>query len=143
MELLEERQTKGFERAALASGVDQRIFFLDPADRKLLEMTVRGTLTRREAGMLVGRTCGTVTRRVRRLLERLHDPLVVALVDYGQLLPELYREVGLAYFLRRLSLTRIGVEFGLSRYTARRIIEYIRGWHGGARPGVRGPSGRR
>src|SRR5712671_4112282 len=133
MELLEERQTKGFERAGLPSGVDQRIFFLDPADRKLLEMTVRGTLTRRGAGMLVGRTCGTVSRRVRRLLERLHDPLVVALVDYGQLLPELYREVGLAYFLRRVPLTRIGVEFGLSRYTARRIIEYIRGWHGAAK----------
>src|SRR5260221_10724938 len=106
MELLGERQTKGFERAALASGVDQRIFFLDPADRKLLEMTVRGTLTRREAGMLVGRTCGTVTRRVRRLLERLHHPLVGALGDFRQLFPEVYRGGGLGDFLRRLLLAR-------------------------------------
>src|SRR5258706_1190650 len=103
MELLEERQTKGFERAGLPSGVDQRIFFLDPADRKLLEMTVRGTLTRREAGMLVGRTCGTVTRRVRRVLERLHHPLVVALVEFGQLLPDVYAQGGLGDFPPRLS----------------------------------------
>jgi hypothetical protein len=129
MELLAERQTRGFERAALASGVDKRILFLDPSDRKLLEMTVRGTLTRREAGMLVGRTSGTISRRVRLLLKRLHDPIVAALVDYGQLLPELYREVGLAYFLRRMSLTRISAEFALSRYTAQRMLEYIRGWH--------------
>ena len=129
MELLEERQTRGFERAGLACGVDKRILFLDPMDRKLLEMTVQGTLTRREAALLVGRTSGTISRRVRLLLKRLHDPMVAALVDYGQLLPAMYREVGLAYFLRRLSLTRIAAEFGLSRYTAKRMLQYIRGWH--------------
>jgi hypothetical protein len=133
MELLAERQTRGFERAGLACGVDKRILFLDPMDRKLLELTVSGTLTRRQAGALVGLSSGTVTRRIRRLMDRLNDPLVVALVDYGQLLPELHREVGLAFFLRKRSFAQIEVEFGLSRYAAKRMVQYVRWWQEASR----------
>lgn len=135
MELLEERQTRGFERAGASRGLEKRILFLDPSDRKLLELTVNGTLTRREAGILVGLSSGTVTRRVRRLLDRLHDPIVAALADYGQLLPELHREVGLAYFLRKRSLTQIEREYGLSRYAVKRMVQYIQGWHEASRSG--------
>jgi hypothetical protein len=133
MELLEERQTRGFERAGLNCGIDKRILFLAPLDRKLLELTVSGTLTRRQAGALVGLSSGTVTRRVRRLLDRLNNPLVVALVDYGQLLPELHREVGLAYFLRKRSFAQIAVEFGLSRYMAKQMVQHVRWWHEASR----------
>jgi len=133
MELLEERQTRGYDRAGASRGLEKRILFLDPSDRKLLELTVRGTLTRREAGILVGLSSGTVTRRVRRLLDRLHDPIVAALADYGQLLPELHREVGLAYFLRKRSFTQIEREYGLSRYAVKRMVQYIQGWHEASR----------
>jgi hypothetical protein len=51
MELLAERETRGFEAAGVGVGVERRILFLDPADRKFLQLTVRGTLTRREAGL--------------------------------------------------------------------------------------------
>jgi hypothetical protein len=129
MELLEERQTRGFERAGVASGLEKRILFLAPLDRKLLELTVSGKLTRREAGMLVGLSSGTVTRRVRRILDRLHDPIIVALVDYGPLLPELYREVGLGFFLRKQSYKQLEAEYQLSRYTLERMVQYIRVWH--------------
>jgi len=129
MELLEERQTRGFDRAGVASGVQKRILFLDPSDRKLLELTVSGKLTRREAGMLVGLSSGTVTRRVRRILNLLHDPIIVALVDYGALLPELYREVGLGFFLRKQSYKQLEAEYQLSRYTLERMVQYIRVWH--------------
>jgi DNA-directed RNA polymerase specialized sigma subunit len=142
MELLEERQTRGFERAGASKGLEKRILFLDPVDRKLLELTVRGTLTRREAGMLVGLSSGTVTRRVRRLLDRLHHPIVAALVDYGQLLPELHREVGLAHFLRNRSFTEIEGEYGLSRYAVTRMVQYIQGWHEASRSTGNGRSKR-
>jgi hypothetical protein len=135
MELLEERQTRGFDSAAVSSGVGKRILFLDAVDRKLIELTVKGTLTRREAGMLVGMPGGTVTRRIRRMLERLNDPLVVALVDYGKLLPELHQEVGLAFFLRKRSFSAIEAEFGLSRYAVKRMIDYVRGWYGAFKGG--------
>jgi DNA-directed RNA polymerase specialized sigma24 family protein len=130
MELLAERQTRGYSAAGVGAGVERRILFLDPAERKFLQLTLRGTLTRREVGVLLGLPCGTVTRRLHGLLDRLNDPLVVALVEEGQLLPELHREVGLAYFLRRLTMTEIEGEFGLSRYAVKRMLEYVRGWHG-------------
>jgi DNA-directed RNA polymerase specialized sigma24 family protein len=129
MELLAERQTRGYEVASLSQGIEKRILFLDPADRKFLQLTLRGTLSRREVGLLLGLTCGTVTRRLHGLLNRLNDPLVVALVERGEFLPELHREVGLAYFLRGMSITQIEVAFQLSRYAVRRRLEYVRGWH--------------
>jgi hypothetical protein len=128
MELLEERQTRGFHAAGLAAGVEKRIAFLDPVDRKLLEMTLTGKLTRREAAVLVGRASGNVTRRIHTLLRRLHDPVVTALVRDGKLLPEWYREVGLAFFLRKTPAERIMFDYAMSRYEVRKIVTYIRGW---------------
>ena len=101
MELLETRQTYVSARPGASRGVERRMEFLAPGDRKFLELCLSGKLTRREVGMLVGIDCGSVTRRVRRLMKRLNNRLVVGLVEEGQLLPELYREVGLAFFLRR------------------------------------------
>jgi DNA-directed RNA polymerase specialized sigma24 family protein len=135
MELLAERQTRGYEVANLSQGIEKRILFLDPADRKFLQLTLRGTLSRREVGLLLGLTCGTVTRRLHGLLNRLNDPLVVALVERGEFLPELHREVGLAYFLRGMSITQIEMAFQLSRYAVRRRLEYVRGWHAGPKAG--------
>jgi hypothetical protein len=137
MELLAERETRGFEAAGVGVGVERRILFLDPADRKFLQLTVRGTLTRREAGLLLGLPCGTVTRRVHGLLKRLHDPLVVALVEEGQFLPELHREVGLAFFLRNRTQSQIEREFGVSRYAVKRMLEYVKGWHEAKKGGGR------
>ena len=131
MELLEERQTKGFSAVSIGSGIDKRIEFLDLADRKLLEVTVRGALSRREAGMLLGLSSGTVTRRIHVLVNRLHEPIVVALVDYGELLPELHREVGLAYFLRKWPMSMIAREMGLTQYEVKRMLAYVRGWQKG------------
>src|SRR5690349_5630865 len=129
MELLETRQTYAKHRAGVSVGIERRMEFLEPADRKLLELTVKGKLTRREAGMLVGMSCGTVTRRVRRLIERLNDPLIVALVERGQLLPELHREVGLMHFLRGTPLKRVARDLGLSMHAARGMVQYVRLWH--------------
>ena len=132
MELLADRQTRGYEPVPVAAGIDKRIFFLEPADRKFLQLALSGTLTRREIGLLLGQTNGTISRRVRGLLKRLNEPIVIALVDRGEFLPEGHREVGLAFFLRGLTLDQIAAEFDYSRYAVRKILEFVRGWHGGA-----------
>ncbi len=133
MVVLDELGTRGFERVGIMAGVERRILFLDLADQKLLQLTLKGSLTRRDVAMLVGIAPGTVGRRIRRLLTRLHDPMVAALVESGELLPELHREVGLAFFLRRWTLERIGREYGLSRREIGRMLQYVRGWFGGVR----------
>jgi hypothetical protein len=131
MELLETMQGRGYERVDIHRGIQKRMQFLEPADRKLLEITLRGQLSRREAGMILGLDAGTVTRRIHTLLKRLNTRMVAALVEDGELLPELHREVGLAFFLHRRSHKWIARQFGLSEYIVRRMIEYVRGWQEG------------
>ena len=129
MDLLETRQTRGYQRVEIHRGIEKRMQFLEPADRKLLEITLRGRLSRREAGAMLGMDAGTVTRRIHTLLRRLNTRIVGALVEEGELLPEMHREVGLAFFLHKRSQKRIAREFGLSEYMVRRMLAYIRGWH--------------
>src|SRR6478735_5754574 len=126
MDLLETRQTRGFDRAALHRGIEKRMKFLEPVDRKLLEITLRGKLSRREAGMIMGLDAGTVTRRIHTLMRRLNSRVVAALVDDGDLLPELHRDVGLAFFLHRRSIRWIARQGGLSEYAVRGMITYVR-----------------
>jgi DNA-binding CsgD family transcriptional regulator len=102
--------------------------FLEPAERRMLELSLSGRLTRAEAAALMGCDRGTVTRRVRSLMRRLHEPIVVALAEEGALLPELHREVGLAFFLRRESIAVIARRYGVSRYGVKRMIDTVRGW---------------
>jgi hypothetical protein len=129
MELLAINETRGFDRAQLGTGLQQRLRFLDEPDRKLLEFTLVGRLSRREAAMLLGMSCGNVSRRIRRLMQVLHEPLVVALIDDGQFMPEMHREVGLAYFLRRWPIPLIAREMEMTRYHVKRVLAYVRGWY--------------
>src|SRR5687768_14793051 len=127
MDLLEHCQTKGYSPAQIGPAVARGMPFLDPPEKKLLEMVLSGRLSRREIAALTGVPVQTVSRRLLRLLARLHDPLVTALIEHGQLLPELHREVGLAYFLRRRPVRRIGADYRLTQYQVRRILTYING----------------
>jgi DNA-directed RNA polymerase specialized sigma24 family protein len=134
MSMLAECQTRGFQAASVPRGIEKRILFLDPADRKLLELTLQQRLSRREIGLLVGLSAGQVTRRVHTLLARLDRPVVRKLVDDGALLPDGYRAVAIAHFLRHESLRELARRTGLSLYEVRRIVTYVKGWHnGGAR----------
>lgn len=128
MDLLETRQTRGYGRVELNQGLQKRMKFLEPADRKLLEITYEGRLTRREVGMVMGLDAGSVTRRVNTLLGRLDTPIVRALVEDGDFLPELHREVALAFFLHRRSIRWISRELDLSQYAVRGMITYVRTW---------------
>ena len=129
MDLLETRQTRGYDRVELHRGIERRMKFLEPVDRKLLEITLRGKLSRREAGMIMGLDAGTVTRRIHTLMRRLNSRVVMALVDDGDLLPEFHRDVGLLFFLHRRSIPRIARQLGLSQYAVRGMITYVRAWH--------------
>jgi hypothetical protein len=129
MDLLETCETRGYERVALHRGIQKRLRFLEPADRKLLEMTLGGKVSRREAAMIMGVDAGTVTRRVNSLLRRLNSRVVAALAEDGDLLPELHRDVGLAFFLHRRSVRWIARQGGLSVYAVRGMITYVRTWH--------------
>jgi|SRR5688572_8411708 len=129
MDLLAINETRGFEALELRPALARRMQFLDERDKKLLEMTFVGRISRREGATLMGMSRGGVTRRIRRIMNLLHDPFIVRLIDQGQLLPEGYQEIGLAFFLRRWPVERIAREVGMTPYQVRRALTYVRGWH--------------
>jgi DNA-directed RNA polymerase specialized sigma24 family protein len=129
MEMLAIAETRGFDAAGLAPALARRARFLDERDQKILELTGAGRLSRREAALLLGMSHGGVTRRIHRLMQLLGDPLIVALIEDGQFLPDVQREVGLAFFLWQWPIKRIAQKFDLSLYRVRRMLEYVRGWH--------------
>lgn len=133
MSLLTTPRTGRRHPVPLSPGVDRRIAFLHPAERKLLEISLGSDFTRREIATLLGTSAGTITRRLRNILARLHRPIVAALVERGDLLPELYKEIGLAYFLRRTSIHQIARQLQLSPHRVTMIIQYLKGWLKGAR----------
>src|SRR5688500_7598558 len=59
----------------------RRLNALPQRDRAIVELTLPVNLSRDGIARAVGVTAGQVTRRLRTLYARLHDPLVVALFD--------------------------------------------------------------
>jgi hypothetical protein len=77
-----------------------RARFLEEQDRRIVEMLAKGNLSRREVAGLVGISASALTRRVQRLAGRLHDPIVVALIEGDKVLPGELRQLGLEHFLQ-------------------------------------------
>lgn len=104
---------------------------LDRDDRLLVELVVRDRLARRKLAEIFREHPATVMRRLHRLVARLHDPLVLALMDDTRPLAPDLRDVGLDYFLLRRPLARIGRERGRTLHDVRGVVQFLRGWHRG------------
>jgi hypothetical protein len=112
----------------------ERARFLSEEDRKLVEMSLRYSLTRRQMGVALGFTAGTITRKLRHLVARLRDPLVIAIIDPACTLPPEHRQIGIEYFLHQASIPSLAVKHDTPRNEIREMVEYIRGWHRGVSP---------
>jgi hypothetical protein len=109
----------------------QRYRLLSPQDKLLIDMAMKYRLSRREMGLVLNIAPGAVSRRLRRVLNRLNDPLVVALIDPTCTLDPEHRQVGIEYFLHRRNVQTISRTQQRSRHEVRAMIEYVRGWHRG------------
>jgi hypothetical protein len=114
----------------------ERAKFLDQNDQKLIELSLRYNLTRRQMGTALGLTAGTITRKLRQLIARLRDPLIVAITHPDCTLPPLHRQIGIEYFLHRTPTPRLASKHGMTRTEIREMLEFIRGWHRGAAPAI-------
>ena len=108
-----------------------RVKFLSDQDRALVELSLRHGLSRRKMGLALGLTAGTVTRRLRRLMSRLRDPLIVAVTDPLCTLPPEHRQITIEYFLHEISIPKIAQLHEMTRFEVREMLEYVRGWHRG------------
>ena len=115
----------------------RRAQFLPEQDQRLLRLALKYRLSIREIATLIGCNHGSVVRRLRRLQQRLCDPIVVALVDRFCPLGSQDREMALDYFLRSRPLCEIARCSGLPPREVRRRILYVKGWASGRKEGAR------
>ena len=107
----------------------KRAELLPEPDRALVFMSFKASATRHMIACALGLNPGTVTRRLQRIGARLHDPLVIALLDRTcPLVPE-YRQIGIEHFLQGFSTHAIGERHRMSHDRVRRMLNAVRLWH--------------
>lgn len=119
------------QRVAVAPALLKRLDLLPDSDRAMVALALEGRVSRREIAQLLGLPPGTVSRRLRRLGNALHDPIVVALVERPIGLPAEYRQLGIEHFLLGFSTRRLADLHQMTRHEVRKALEHIRGWFRG------------
>jgi DNA-directed RNA polymerase specialized sigma24 family protein len=112
-------------------GLWERIALLRPDDRTLLELSLRAGASYRVIGRALKRSPGSVSRAIRRLGRRLHDPLVVGLLHRDCPLDPVYRQIAVEHFLTGLSVPELSRKHERSIPEVRRIVHFVRTWHRG------------
>ncbi len=118
---LRNAQAELLERAAL----------LDQPDRLLVELAIKHRYSTRQIGRLMHAPGGTIYRRLRRLLNRLHDPLVIALLRPNCPLRAEFRQIAIENALIGRGLRELADQHQLTTHQVRQMLEYARGWHRG------------
>lgn len=106
-------------------------------DRLLLELVFRDGLTHREIAEVMRIPRGSVSRRVRRLLRRINDPLVIALGSESCPLPQSLRALALRVYRDRVRLSELAREHAVAVSTLRKRLLFVRAWFDGLREGPR------
>ncbi len=125
----------GDNRLAAAASIEarqqallRRAVFLPDQQRLIIEAVVTGRVTRRQLARIAGCHAGTMCRRIRRIAQRLYNPIVIALTEPGCSLPAQYRQVGIEYFLHGDPQTRIASRHTLTTAEVRKITDFIKTW---------------
>jgi hypothetical protein len=100
-------------------------------ERMLVDLAVGQRIGLRALARIVRLPPGTVTRRLRRILARLRDPLVIAMLDpHCPLQPEM-RQLGVEHWLLNRSQRALAETHRITVHEVRRMLDYIRAWHRG------------
>jgi DNA-directed RNA polymerase specialized sigma24 family protein len=110
-----------------AAALRQRIALLSPEERALAELAAGGA-SHRQIATLIKCTPGSVTRRLGRLRNRLHDPRVVALLHPECPLDAEYRQVGVERILLDHSLRELAARHEVSDGEIRRRLDAVDFW---------------
>jgi DNA-directed RNA polymerase specialized sigma24 family protein len=116
-------------RAAETNAIRERIALLLPPDRALAELVLRDGATHRQIARLLKITPGQVSRRVRGIGKRLHDPRVVALLHPDCPLEPEYRQVGVERFLQDRSVHDLAAAHACPAAEIRRKLVAINFWY--------------
>jgi hypothetical protein len=113
-------------------GLWDRIALLARDDQVLVELSLKAGASHRQIGRLLKRSPGSVSRQLRRIGRRLHDPLVLALLHPSCPLDAEHRQIGVERFLRGVSMPELAARHQLPIARLRTTLLLIQGWHRGA-----------
>ena len=103
-----------------------RAVWLDPADRTLVELVFREGRTLREIAALLDERPRAVQRRLRRLAERLLDPLTAFVAVHAPGWPATRQRVAVACVIEGRSMREAAQRLDLSLHTVRRHLAVVR-----------------
>lgn len=118
-------------RAVERDGLRDRIALLLPQDRAVAELVMREGASHRQIATLLSCTPGHVSRLLRRIANRLHDPRVAALLHPECPLEPEYRQMGVERFLQDKTVKQLADEHELSIGEVRRRLDAINLWYRG------------
>ena len=127
-------------RAVESDAIRQRIALLLPADRAVAELVLRDRASHRQIATLLKITPGQVSRLVRRIGNRLHDPRVTALLHPDCPLEPEYRQVGVERFLQDKSVKELAARHGCAAAEIRRRLDAVNFWYRALAAARRGSS---
>ncbi|CAN5390867.1 hypothetical protein BH09PLA1_BH09PLA1_12750 [soil metagenome] len=116
------------DMAGAMDAILERAAYLRPDERRLVELVVKNQLTYRQLSELFSVPTGTVSRRVRRAMNRLCDPFVVTLLDPANPLPPDYRQLAIEHRLQGLSFSQLAEKHQITTRQVLRMLEFVRGW---------------
>jgi hypothetical protein len=98
------------------------------SDQLMLDLYRRG-LSQRQLAIVFRMSPGTVSRRLRRVLRVLRNPLIAAVSDPSCKLSAAHRAVALDRYLLRQTIAGIARKRSLPRRQVLWMLEYVRGWN--------------
>lgn len=116
-------------RAVESDAIRQRIALLLPDHRAVAELVLRDGASHRQIAALRKCTPGQVSRLIRRISNRLHDPRVAALLHPECPLDPEYRQVGVERLLQGKTMKQLAHDHGVSPAEIRRRIDAIDFWY--------------
>lgn len=119
--------------AQLRASADKRALYrmirlLTPDERRLAEMVLINGQSHRAAAAAFSVVPGNLTRRVRRLRNRLACPVRRALAVHVDTLPQPMRDIAVEHFFAGVPRAALARTFNLSQRDIKVQLDYIRGW---------------
>ena len=105
----------------------KRARLLPPLDQALLRLRLEGN-SLRDLAKLFALSRGGISRRFKRLINRLRDPTVAALADFPVDLPDDCRRVAIDHLVLGHGLRRIAANLALKPAQVAQMLAYVRGW---------------
>jgi IS30 family transposase len=122
------------DRREAADQVLRRADWLDSADRALLEQVLDRGVSTRTIATVSGVSSRTIQRRVARLVRRLADPDVLAVLRCHKQWPAIDAAVALSVIVRGRTMRRAGRDLGLTLHEVRKHLHQARGLIDASRP---------